>query len=607
MVLKTSSEMRPSPYVVGIDLGTTNSSVAFIDPRRDDWQVETFAINQLVAPGQVEARETLPSFLYQGFEGEFPKEALRLPWHAEEPKNLVGFLARDHGDSAPGRVISSAKSWLCHSGVDRTSELLPWHAATDVRRISPVEASASYLNHIRQSWNYAHPTEPLQEQDVVLTLPASFDEVARELTIKAARQAGLQSVVLVEEPQAAFYAWIYGRGDLWQQSVSPGQKILVCDIGGGTTDFTLIRVREAKDGKVQFHRVSVGPHLILGGDNLDLTLAKHLEQRLVPEGQLEPRQWSVLVRMCRRLKEELLGEDAPDERTLNLPGRGSKLLGGGLQLDVRRDEVEKLLIDGFLPRVDLNAKPISRSSGFQEFGLPYAPDAAITRYLAQFLTAHRFAGLSEQEQQQEKEHDPARPDAVLFNGGFFASAVLQSRLLETLSSWFPDSTQEYGEPQVLQNDRLDLAVAHGAAYYAMVRRGEGVKIAAGLARTYYVGAGQGGSEEPAAVCLVPARAEPGERIDLKKLLFQLRIREPVQFPLFVSSTRLTDNPGDILKVDLEQLRKLPPIRTVIESGKKNGPNETLSVQLHAQLTEIGTMEMWCGKVRGRAAGSSSSM
>ncbi len=327
-------EQLPPRYVVGIDLGTTNSAVALVDTEKAGWQVDVFAVPQIVAPGQVESRETLPSFHYQPAAEEFAGEALKLPWAKGKDKgkaaggHVVGVFARDHGAEVPGRLVASAKSWLCHTGVDRTAQLLPWHGAADVDRLSPIEVSSRYLQHIRRAWDHAHRKHPLAEQDVVLTLPASFDEVARELTIEAARQAGLPRVVLIEEPQAAFYAWIHLHADDWQQRVSPGQKILVCDIGGGTSDFTLIRVRVGEDAKVRFHRVAVGDHLIIGGDNLDLALAHHLEQRLAGGGKLAPRQFDVLVRRCQMVKESLLGAGAPEKASVAVPGSGAKLIGG---------------------------------------------------------------------------------------------------------------------------------------------------------------------------------------------------------------------------------------------------------------------------------------
>lgn len=587
----SNAESTASRYVVGIDLGTTNSAVAYVDPKSDEWQVRTFVIPQLVAAGEVEARETLPSFRYEAAAGEFPTGALKLPWDKAERNEAVGFFARDHGTNMPGRLISSAKSWLCHPGVDRTAQLLPWHPAVDVERLSPVEASARYLSHLRQAWNHRFADEPLEQQDVVLTLPASFDEVARELTVRAAKLAGLPRVVLIEEPQAAFYAWIYHQGDQWEQLVSPGQKILVCDIGGGTSDFTLIRVRRGEAGKIRFHRVAVGEHLLLGGDNLDLALAQHVEQRLA-QGKLEPRQWSVLVRTCRRAKETLLAAGAPEGLAINLPGSGSRLIGGGLQVEVTREDVEQLLVGGFLPEVGLDEKPAARRSGFQEFGLPYAADAAITKYLAAFLTAHRHVAIDNE--QTASDHDPARPDLVLFNGGFFASPVLRGRLLDVMTSWFSARSSNW-QPRVLDNERLDLAVAQGAAYYGMVRRGRGVRISAGLARTYYLGVG-GVKGETSAVCLVPAGLEEGHGIDLTGRRFELTIREPVEFPIYVSSTRLTDQPGELLSVDAEQITALPPIRTVLESTKKG--SGTVPVNLHARLTEIGTLDLWCSEADG---------
>ncbi|MGQ9576048.1 MAG: Hsp70 family protein [Thermoguttaceae bacterium] len=590
--MRSQSEEPASRFVVGIDLGTTNSAVAYVDTAESPWQVRTFAVPQLVAPGQVEARETLPSCHYEPAPGELAAGALRMPWQKEEPTHVVGLFARDQGALVPGRLIVSAKSWLCHSGVDRTAPLLPWHAAPDVERLSPVDASARLLAHVRQSWDAQHPDAPLAEQDIVLTLPASFDEIARELTVKAAARAGLARVVLIEEPQAAFYAWIYRHADDWDQRVSPGQKILVCDIGGGTSDFTLIRVRRGPSGKVRFHRVAVGEHLILGGDNLDLALAHELERRLAGDGRLQPRQWAILVRKCQRVKELLLGDQAPEQLTVNLAAESSRLIGGGLQIEIPRDEVRRLLLDGFFPRVALDDKPASRRSGFQEFGLPYAPDPAVTRYLAAFLTAHRHVALEEADVREG--HDPARPDIVLFNGGLFESSLIRQRLLEVLTSWFRQEDPGWG-PIVLENDRLDLAVARGAAYYGMVRRGQGERIAAGLARTYYIGVQ---SEPPSAVCLVPAGVEPGQDVDLSSRRFDLLVSQPVEFPLFVSSTRLTDKPGELVAIDREQMTPLPPLRTVLRTARK-GESGSVSVELHARLTEIGTLDLWCSQIDQR--------
>lgn len=578
-------EDAPSRYVVGIDLGTTNSAVAYVDTEAAPGQLQSFSIPQIVAPQQIEARSTLPSFHYEAARGEFPADSLQLPWSKQEPGYCVGMFARDHGVTVPSRVISSAKSWLSHTGVDRTAALLPWHGASDLEKLSPLTVSARLLAHVRAAWNAAHPDQPLERQDIVLTLPASFDEIARELTVAAAAEAKLKRVVLIEEPQAAFYAWLDKHKENWESLVAPGQTILVCDIGGGTSDFTLIRVRQGEDGKVQFHRVAVGEHLILGGDNLDLTLATYLEQKLTSGGKLSPAEWSTLVRRSRVAKEEMLTDDAPAEMTINLPASGSKLIGGGRQVTITKQEIEQVLLDGFLPSGSIETPLEQRSSGFQEFGLPFANDPAITRHLSAFLRSHRHV--------VEEEGAPVavRPDIVLFNGGFFESTLLRRKLIEQLNAWFRPADPQY-DLQILDNDRLDLAVARGAAYYGLVRRGEGVRIAANLARTYYIGVGQDEQGKPQALCILPATTQPGEEIDLQDRTFRLRISEPVEFPLFVSSIRLIDKAGEIVSVDNEQIRSLPPIRTVLRAKRRSEATE-VAVKLHARLTEIGTIELWC--------------
>jgi hypothetical protein len=596
----------PSRYVVGIDLGTTNSAVTFVDTQSSKPAVQTFLVKQLVAPSEIEARETIPSFHFQPPTNAI--DTLRLPWQQKPASFCVGFHARDEASKAPTRAIASAKSWLCHNGVDRRAEILPWRAADDVDRLSPVEVTARYLNHIRQAWDFAFGQHPLSEQDVVITLPASFDEVARELTIQAAKIATLPRLFLIEEPQAAFYAWVDRHAEDWESRIQVGQKILVCDIGGGTTDFTLIRAQpsEAEKGKVQFHRVAVGNHLILGGDNLDLALAKHLEQKATKGKGFDARTWDLLLGQSRQAKETLLSEGAPEQLTLHLAGAGRKLIGGGLQIEVTREEVEKLLVEGFLPRVALNAQPDHRASGFQEFGLPYANDPAISRYLASFLTAHRdrqdarpaksgqsaVAGKSAKVE-SEKTALAARPDLVLFNGGFFASPLLRNRVLQMIAEWFQTSAEPDWQPIVLINDRLDLAVARGAAYYGLVRRGQGVRITAALARSYYVGLAGG---ENRVFCLLPGNAEAGQEFELPQS-FQLTLSQPVEFALFVSSTRLTDQAGDVIELNLEQMRSLPPIRTVIRTQSRNEQRD-VPVRIRSRMTEIGTIEVSCHEQTG---------
>ncbi|TWU24994.1 Chaperone protein DnaK [Novipirellula galeiformis] len=580
-------DAQPSRYVVGIDLGTTNCALCFIDTAATSWSTETFRVPQWIDFGQCESRETLPSFHYELTSDE-RSAGYRLPWQDDVSPTCVGVLARDAGHRHPGRRAASAKSWLSHEGVDRTADLLPWHGDAEVTRLSPVDASARYLDHLRSAWDHAHPDFPLADQDVVITLPASFDEVARELTVAAAKQAGLSRVYLIEEPQAAFYAWIDRQGDEWQKSVQPGQLILVCDIGGGTTDLTLIRVRAAGESgdQIQFHRVAVGDHLILGGDNLDLAIAKLAESKITAseEGStLSPSQWDRLVQVSRTVKETMLTTDRPDQYTINLPSEGSRLVGGSIQVQIAAEEIDAVLMDGFFPEVDLNSTAIAGESGFQEFGLPYAADAAITRHLAEFLNTHRRTGLDEQD-----ENDADRPALVLFNGGVMSAPAVRERIVTMLSRWFAGDDVDW-KPRVLDSPRLDLAVAQGAAYYAGVRRGHGVRIAANLGRSYYM---QVADHPPQGLCLIPGTAEAGQRFRAEGHPLELQVGSPVQFPLWVSSTRLADSVGELIEMDRKEASPLPPICTALVQGKRR-QNETINVVIEAELSEIGTVGLFC--------------
>lgn len=581
----------PSRFIVGIDLGTTNSAVCYVDTEPENWQVQTFAIPQIVAPGQIESRETLPSFHYQSEEAEIAESALAMPWENEKTSVAVGVFAREQGKLAPGRVTESAKSWLCHSGVDRTSPLLPWHGSAEVEMYSPVEVSAKYLSHIRHGWNAEHPDAPLEDQDVVITLPASFDEVARELTVDAAKLAGLNRDRVVEEPQAALYAWINAHQENWQELVTPGQTILVCDIGGGTSDFTLIRANSDDNGKAQLHRVAVGNQLILGGDNLDLNLAQHVEKKLNQETPFTPRQWEGLVRICRLAKETLLGPDAPQQYTISFSEGDSELIDGGLQTELTKDEVQELLLSEFFPIVGVDERPQRVQSEFQKFGFPYAADAAITRHLAAFLSDH----VTENESQPSK---ATRPDVVLFNGGVFQSSLIQDRIVHQIECWFR-STDDDWSPHVLKNERHDLAVARGAAYYGMVQRGKGVRIAAGLPRTYYIGVGveESGKPKLKALALMPAGAEPGFKATLDDFEFDLTIATPVQFPVFYSNTRLKDPAGSLVDIVRGQTTPLPSIRTVLQSREEKDA-ASIPVIMHAKLDEIGTLKLGCREADG---------
>ncbi|MFM7058577.1 MAG: Hsp70 family protein [Planctomycetota bacterium] len=578
---------QPPRYVVGIDLGTTNCALCWIDSHCDPQTVRVFRIPQVCGPGQTERLETLPSFCWFGTDQEITSALLQLPWQTQPPAEAVGVYAREQGRLSAGRLIESAKSWLCHAGVDRRAALLPWHGAPDVPRISPVTASARYLRHLREAWNADHPTDLLEHQDVIVTIPASFDEVARELTVQAAREAGLPRMILLEEPQAAFYAWVHEHRDSWEQQVSPGQRILVCDIGGGTSDFSLIQVRRGEDGRVQFHRAAVGDHLLLGGDNLDLALAHHVEQ-LLERRITDARQWGQLTASCRHAKETLLGPAAPESLTLHLSTGGSRLIGGSLQVQLTRKSVITQLLTGFLPDVKWGDEPQRKQSGFQEYGLPYAADAAISRYLAGFL--RNFAAFTCSASTAPPDPLAARPDLVLFNGGFFESPILRDRMLEVLQQLFAEFDAAW-TPAVLRNDRLDLAVAQGAAVFGMVRRGHGTKISAGLARTWYVAVEQADGRR-AAVCLAAAGTEAGDQLQTLDREFRVRTWEPVEFPILVSGTRLSDQPGQLVDINPEQLTSLPPIRTVL-TGRHRMDAAEVSAQLAVRLTEIGTLELWC--------------
>jgi len=585
--------MARSRYIVGIDLGTTNCAVAYVDTKgreRPTADIRPFEVPQLVAAGETQARGMLPSFLYLPGPHELPPGATRLPW-AEAPERVVGEFARVQGAKVPGHLVASAKSWLCHPGVDREADILPWGAQPGALRLSPVEASADYLRHLRDAWNYQFaredPGRRLEVQEVVLTVPASFDEAARELTVEAAKRAGLESITLLEEPQAAFYCWIVNHQDGWQREVRAGELILVCDIGGGTTDFSLITVVETPTGP-GFRRVAVGDHLMLGGDNIDLALAHKVEAKL--GARLDTEQWSALRYACRTAKEKLLGVDPPERWSVTIAGRGSKIIGGSLQSELTRGEVAAVVVDGFFPVVGRGAGPDrGAKAGLQEFGLPFVADPAIPKHLASFLRRHRAeaAGAGG----HAPDDRPARPDAILFNGGAMTPAVVRDRVVGVVASWFPDDPGPAYAPRVLVNASLDLAVAHGAAYYGVVRRGGGIRIGGGTARSYYVGFQAEAADRPW-LCVVPRDAQEGDEIAIAHRDFDLLMGQPVAFPLASSSVRADDRPGDLVPADPDSIRSLPPLRSLLRVGR-HAKAERVPVRLAARVTEVGTVELWC--------------
>ncbi len=590
--------MARSRYIVGIDLGTTNCAAAYVDTKGRETpsaDIKLFPIPQLVAAGETAPRSMLPSFLYLPGPHELPPDAASLPWRPQADR-IVGELARVQGARVPSHLVASAKSWLCHGGVDREADILPWGAPADARRVSPVEASAEYLRHIRDAWNHSmasgDPAHRLEVQEVVLTVPASFDEAARELTVEAAKRAGFEKLTLLEEPQAAFYCWIVSHQDGWQRQVRGGELILVCDIGGGTTDFSLITVVETPTGP-GFRRVAVGDHLMLGGDNIDLALAHTVEAKL-GGARLDAEQWSALRFACRTAKEKLLADSRPADRwPVTIAGRGSKLIGGSLQSELTRDEVLPIVLDGFFPLCDRGEEPQRTGKiGLQEFGLPFVADAAIPRHLAGFLRRHQANPIA-----GDGTVDPnqlARPDAILFNGGALTPTLLRDRVVDVVASWFPDEPDGPYRPRVLTNESLDLAVAYGAAYYGVVRRGGGIRIGGGTARAFYVGFE---AQDPAAqarpwLCVVPRDAQEGDELQIEGHDFSLIVDRPVAFPLASSSVRAKDLPGQLVASDPDTIRELPPLTGVMRVGRK-AKSEQVPVRLAARVTEVGTIELWC--------------
>jgi molecular chaperone DnaK (HSP70) len=564
---------------VGIDLGTTHCALAVAPLAQSDARVSVVSVEQLTAPGALEKRPLLPSFLYFAHESE---PALALPWDAER-RFAVGELARARGAEAPQRVIASAKSWLSYGALDRRAGTLPLNAASDIEKISPVEASFRLLDHLNEAFRSARPEDgDLSEHEVVLTVPASFDAGARDLTVEAALAAGFEQVTLLEEPQAALYAWIEQNGEAWRQHLRAGDRVLVIDIGGGTTDFSLIDAVE-REGSLELARVAVGDHILLGGDNMDLALAHVVGQELAEQGkELDRFQVTALGHACRSAKEQLLSDSTLTEVAVVLPSRGSQLLGGAIRGQLRQEQMQSYLLEGFFPRVASSELPRARPrAGLTQVGLPYAADAAITKHLAAFLTRHAFGSRS--------------PTAILFNGGVLKASVLRARLLETLNAWLAERGD--APVRVLPGEDLDLAVARGAAYYGLVRHGRGLRIRGGTARAYYVGIESPmpalpGLEPPvSALCVAPFGMEEGTQAELPPEELFVVVGEPVSFRFFGSSTRRDDRVGSVLERWKQgELEELPPIElTLPAAGRTAG--DIVSVQLQASITAIGTLKL----------------
>jgi len=589
--------LKPT-YVIGIDLGTTNSALAFAAIREDadpfaPANVEVMAIPQLVNPGEVREEDLLPSFLYLAASSEFPAGSLALPWDPD-PDFAVGALAQKRGAENTGRLVSSAKSWLAHSGVDRTSPLVPFRAPEGVDKISPVEASRRYLEHLREAWDARMSEAPFTEQQVLVTVPASFDAVARELTIEAANKAGYRNLTLLEEPQAAFYAWIERHAD-WRQRVRLGDLVLVVDIGGGTTDFTLIAITE-RAGELALERVAVGEHILLGGDNIDLALAGAVSERLAAKGtRLDSHQFQALWSNCRIAKEKLLepGSKAR-EQPVTILGRGSGVVGGAIRAALGRDEIDRVLSDGFLPEVASTDMPERRRrAGLQEIGLPYAADPAITRHLARFL--RQQPATSEEGAVRRGPSGLACPTHLLFNGGILKAALVRERLLAALNSWLAGEGFEPARP--LSGEDLMHAVARGAAYHGLARLGRGVRIRGGVPRTYYVGietampAAPGFPAPLKALTVVPFGMEEGSQARIPGREFGLVVGEPAEFRFFTSAVRKNDQPGDLIEDLGGELEELAPIEVTFGAGEAS--SEVVPVSFETVITETGLLQLWC--------------
>ncbi|MGR5174074.1 Hsp70 family protein [Vibrio owensii] len=612
---EASVETQQTPkFSVGIDLGTTHCVMSFVDTHDEDARVEVMPIPQLTAPGTVETRSQLGSFLYQPHEHEMNPQSRVLPW-SSEPKALVGAIARNLGSKTPIRLVASAKSWLCHAGVNRRDAFLPAGSPEEVEKVSPLRATELYLEHLKDAWNHTNPNHNLADQDVTITVPASFDPAARDLTAEAARNVGFVHLTLLEEPQAALYNWIDNSNDKWRDEVEVGDIVLVVDIGGGTTDLSLVEVTE-DDGNLTLNRIAVGEHILLGGDNMDLALAYRLKMKLAQEGkELQPWQVQAMTHACRDAKEALLNDCELQSVPIVVPSRGSKLLGATLKTELTQEEVQQTLVDGFFPQVAITDHPVQRNRGaLTQMGLPYAQDAGITRHIAAFLSkqANALSASGNGAEAAAQDFNPfanmpgmpgadaaqsadfIKPTAILFNGGVLKSKLLATRLEDTINEWLLEADAEMAKR--LTGVDLDLAVASGAAYYGSVRRGQGVRIRGGIASAYYVGiesampAIPGMAPPMEALCVAPFGMEEGSSVDVPSQEFGLIIGQPVNFQFFGSTVRRDDLAGTHLDYWApEELEELPEIQVTLPVSEGRREGEVVPVTLASRVTELGTL------------------
>ena len=584
--------MSEPVYIIGIDLGTTNSVAAYTEAKiikGETPNIKMLRIPQLVGPGTVEKREVLPSFILMNEKNDAMGEALNLPWD-NETHYVVGEHARDRGAEIPGRLISSSKSWLCNTMIDRNKPVLPWGGENKELRLSPVEASAAILRHIRDAWNniIAGDDEKLliQNQEIFLTVPASFDAVARELTVKAASLAGLSNVTLLEEPQAAFYAWIESSGNQWRDSIKEGDLVLVCDIGGGTSDFSLINVSD-NDGELLLERIAVGDHLLVGGDNIDLALAYSVSRQMAKKGtKLDSWQMRGLWHSCRKAKENVLSDPEKKTHPVTILGRGSSLIGGTIKTELSMNDVQQVILDGFFPNCEITAEPITnQKTGLKEIGLSYEADPAITHHLAYFLGRHKIDGKSNRS-----------PNVIIFNGGVMKPEPVRKRIKELLSSW-----SGYGSSSFIKEidtKDFDMSVARGAVYYGLARRGDGIRIRSGLGQSYYIGIAASMPAVPGmpaptrALCVAPFGMEEGTKAKLENQEFIIVVGEPVKFDFLGSSLRTEDSLGTVIDDWEDEINEINEIAT-IETTLDGDYGSVIPVNLEIDITEVGTLELWC--------------
>ena len=595
--------MTAPRYAVGIDLGTTHCVLSYVDLEHSDREQviqEILAIAQLTGPGAVEERPVLPSFLYLPHPDELAESDRTLPWGVlggpDEPPFVVGELARSMGSRTPIRLVSSAKSWLCHPAVDRRAAILPVQAPQEVPQLSPLEASVRYLEHLRRAWDGRFPEHRLTDQAVTVTIPASFDPAARELTAEAAESIGLRQMTLLEEPQAALYSWVESTRGQWRKQVHVGDVILVIDVGGGTTDLSLIAVTE-REGNLELNRVAVGDHILLGGDNMDLALAHLVRQKLAGEGtQLDMWQLQALTHGCRAAKEALLADPELMAMPVVVPSRSSRLIGGTIRTELTRDEVVAALVEGFFPQVAADARPQTRArTALTRLGLPYAQDPGVTRHLAAFLGRQLHAAETLEGFTVPVAASFLHPTAVLFNGGVFKARMLAERTLTILNQWLEGEGAK--SARMLEGTNLDLAVARGAAYYGHVRQGGGVRIRGGTAKAYYVGIESAmpavpGMEPPvSAMCVAPFGMEEGTEAELPPQEVGLVVGEPVRFRFFGSSVRREDQVGATLEDwNPQELEELEELEAELPAEDRQ-PGEVVPVRLRAGVTEVGTLRL----------------